>query len=374
MRRLLYVLPLAVAIARLPAFESALPGYEYQFPRDHFAHRSFQTEWWYFTGNLRTADQRAFGFELTFFRVGTERAEPAESPWDIDEFHIAHFAVSDIAEKEFRRAERINRSGPGIAGASLDEARVWNGNWSVDWDLADPRLPTLQLRAVTEEAAVQLKLVAAKPAVVHGRDGISRKAEGVGRASHYISLTRLEASGTVTVGLDPYDVTGTAWMDHEFFTNSLTPEQIGWDWFSIQLDDGNDLMLVGMRYADGRHGPFSHGTFVGKDGEVVHLERPDFAMQAVGYWTSSDTGAKYPVEWTLTIPALDYDLRCRAQMDPQEMVSGQEGIPTYWEGAVTFSGQRRGEPVQGLGYLEMTGYAGRARIGPDTQPRDSSAR
>lgn len=347
---------LALAAAgRLCAFEAALPGYEFEFPRDHFEHRGFEVEWWYYTGNLRDAAGRPFGFELTFFRVATG-AEPAESSWDAEQVYLAHFAVSDVAAGRFHRAERLNRAGPGLAGASLAERAIWNGNWSATWRFDASVPPEQRLQAVTEEARLDLRLRPAKPHVVHGRDGVSRKAEGPGKASHYISFTRLLASGRLVLGSTAFDVEGTAWMDHEFSTDSLGPGQVGWDWFSIQLSDGTDLMLYGMRGADGRHGRFSSGTFIDSDGRSRHLTSGDFSLRPGRAWRSGATGARYPVEWAIEIPPLDCRLAARSLLDDQEMVSERDAAPTYWEGAARFDGACGGAPVEGVGYIEMTGY------------------
>lgn len=345
-----------VAALRLAAFEPAEPGYRFQFPRDHFEHPEFGAEWWYYTGNLQDEAGRRFGFELTFFRVAVERAAPPENAWDVDQVYLAHFAVSDIGARRFYRDERINRAGPGLAGASAAKRLIWNGNWSVAWLEADADLPTQRLRAVGEQASLDLLLRAAKPPVIHGEEGISRKAAGQGKASHYVSFTRLEASGRVAIGGSAHEVRGLAWMDHEFFTDSLGPGQTGWDWMSVQLDDGGDLMLYGMRGADGRHDAFSSGTWVGPAGRSLHLDAGDFRLAPGRRWRSGETGAAYPVEWKIEIPRLGYRLACEPLLDAQEVVSRSGTMPTYWEGAVRYVGERNGQPIQGVGYLEMAGY------------------
>lgn len=344
------------AVLGLHAFELAVPGYEFEFPRDHFEHPEFEIEWWYYTGNLDDGGRRRFGFELTFFRVSVERDSPPESAWDVGQVYLAHFAVTDIAAGRFYRAERVNRAGPGLAGASRSRSRIWNGNWSADWDFSDAAHPSQRLRALTEEVSLDLSLRSAKPAVVHGVDGISRKAAGKGRASHYISLTRLDAAGTVAIGGAAFEVTGSAWMDHEFSTDSMGPNQVGWDWMSAQLDDGTELMLYGMRDRDGRHGEFSSGTFVDADGRPRHLDAAEFSLVPGRTWRSRETGAVYPVAWTVEIPGLGFKLACEPLMDAQEVVSERGSTPTYWEGAVRYSGKRRDANVAGVGYLEMTGY------------------
>ncbi len=195
-------------------FKTALPGYHYEFPRDFFNHADFQTEWWYYTGNLEAADGRKFGFELTFFRSGITRDPSKTSTWDVRDLYFAHFAVSDLDRKAFFYTERSNRAGPGIAGADQSQQKVWNGNWSVVWTGGEQ-----QLAALADGFSVDLSLQSQKPPIIQGENGVSQKSSGTGRASHYFSQTRLRASGSLEVASKKYEVTGLAWMDHEFFTH-----------------------------------------------------------------------------------------------------------------------------------------------------------
>jgi len=318
-------------------FRLALPGYRHSFPRDHFEHRDFRTEWWYYTGNLRTDAGRRYGFELVFFRQGRERAAADPSAWRIDDLYLAHLALSDLDGRRFLHHRRLNRAGPGIAGAAFAERRVWNGNWSARWD-GDTQV----LDAVAEGIRFSLRLTPAKPPVVHGENGVSQKAPGPGRASCYVSFTRLLAEGTLNG--DP--VHGTAWMDHEWFTNQLAPHQVGWDWFSAQFDDGTELMLFQLRNRGGGIDPYSSGTFVDARGKSRHLRSSEFTLTPLDWWTSPKTGARYPIRWR--IAALGRTFECAAQLPDQELAG--EGL-TYWEGAVAYRGGARG-----AGYLEMTGY------------------
>ena len=227
-----------------------VPGYTFEFPRDHFAHPGFESEWWYYTGNLFTASGRHFGFELTFFRRARAVDTELRSTWDLDQVYLAHFAVTDTDSGRFVVDERLNRAGPGIAGADAATRRVWNGNWSVEWRPGDEDRPVQELTAMNRDAALRLVLEPRKPVVVHGREGVSRKVAGDPSAvSYYLSFTRLAASGTVTVGGEEFAVEGRAWMDHEFFSDYLAEGKVGWDWMSVQLDDGADLMLFGIRDA-----------------------------------------------------------------------------------------------------------------------------
>jgi predicted secreted hydrolase len=341
-------------------YDRASPGYDFQFPRDHFNHPNFQVEWWYYTGNLRTSDGRPFGFELTFFRLGAgddARTEPGKNTiWDLDNVYLAHFTLSDIAAGQFHKTERLNRAGPGLAAADLDQARIWNGNWEVRWLEPTAPLGHQKLRAVSEDFSLEIELTPQKPPVVHGEDGVSRKAAGPGRASHYISFTRLSAAGTLSLAGRQFEVNGLAWMDHEFSTDSMGPDQAGWDWMSIQLDNGEELMLYRMRRKDGSADPVSSGTFVDRDGRALHLDWSDIVMEPSEPWESPRTGGRYPLRWKVAVPRLKLTLECRAEFADQEVVSKRELSPTYWEGAVVYQGRAGEEQVGGVGYLEMTGY------------------
>ncbi len=337
--------------AVFPGYRPALPGYRYTFPRDHFEHADFRTEWWYYTGNVRDAGGRRYGFELVFFRQGNrDRAGDNPSAWRVDDLYLAHLALTDIDGGRFVERQRLNRAGPGIAGASFEQARVWNGNWQVRWDLATS---AQTLTAVAEGVRFELRLTPLKPPVIHGEDGISRKAAGAGKASHYVSFPRLQVSGT----LNGAAVSGQAWMDHEWFTHQLEANQQGWDWFSVQLEGNRELMLFELRNTGGGIDPFSAGTYIAPDGGSRHLAREDFRLEPLDFWTSPKTGARYPVRWKIAVPALGIELECRAAIAEQELVPEQKDAPTYWEGAVTYSGTARG-----AGYLEMTGYRGRVRL------------
>ena len=194
---------LAISALAGLASELATPGYQYEFPRDHFEHPNFAREWWYYTGNLADARGRKFGFELTFFRAASGRDEAASTAWDLNQVYVAHFAVTDIAGQRLIHRERANRSGPGLAGASVETGTIWNGNWSVKFLLGDGALPTQKLQAWDEAVSLDLLLEPAKAHVIHGEDGISRKGGEDGQASHYVSFTRMRASGTLTIGALP---------------------------------------------------------------------------------------------------------------------------------------------------------------------------
>jgi predicted secreted hydrolase len=333
-------------------YQKALPGYQYQFPRDHFNHPDYQTEWWYYTGNLRSSDGRKFGFELTFFRQGVSRGTAQSSKWDVQDIYLAHLALSDLDRGRFYHFERVNRAGPGLAGVSEESAKVWNGNWQVQWKGGQQ-----QLQAVAQGFTLSLLMTSQKPPVIHGKTGISEKGGGAGQASHYISFTRLLTTGTIELKGKEYPVEGAAWMDHEFFTHQLDTSENGWDWVSLQLDDNTELMLYRFRHKDGSVDPFSAGTYVDADGKAMYLGVGDFSMQpGKETYSSPDTNAVYPVAWHIAVPSLKLDIQISTPLKSQELVSGIGTGLSYWEGAVTIDGMRAGKPARGVGYLEMTGY------------------
>jgi predicted secreted hydrolase len=335
-------------------YRLALPGYHFEFPRDHFNHPDFRTEWWYYTGNLHTAEGRRFGFELTFFRQGVARLPSSASVWDVQDVWMAHLALSDVEGHQFLHTERLNRSGPGVAGASAEQARVWNGNWYARWKL--PAGDAQTLGAVADRFSFDLSMIAEKPPVIQGENGVSQKAEGVGKGSHYISFTRLKTSGTMILDGKRFSVEGSAWMDHEFFSNQLDAGQSGWDWFSLQLDDRSELMLFRLRRAGGSLDPYSAGTYVDSQGRAKHLAAGDFTLTPEKTWTSGVSGGRYPVEWTVEVPSVGLKARVSTPLFQQELTSATG--PTYWEGAIDIEAIRTGRPIKGVGYLEMTGYAG----------------
>jgi predicted secreted hydrolase len=343
---------LLLAFAAHADFRLAVPGYRYQFPRDHFDHPEFRTEWWYYTGNLTAAGGHRYGFELVFFRQAQRRG-PSDNPsaWRVDDLYLAHLALTDIDGGRFRYYRRLNRAGPGIAGANFDQSRIWNGNWESKWDNTTG---VQTLSAVADDVRFTLRLEPRKPPIIQGENGVSQKAAGAGKASYYVSFPRLAVEGT----LNSDAVRGTAWMDHEWFTHQLESNQQGWDWFSIQLDNDTEFMLFQLRHTDGSIDPFSSGTYIAPDGRAVHLKRSEFTLDPLEYWTSPKTSARYPVKWRITIPSLKVTLECTAAMAAQELISEDgNGGPTYWEGAVAYGGSARG-----VGYLEMTGYGKPMRL------------
>lgn len=338
-----------------PEFAVAKPGYQYAFPRDHAAHPAFQTEWWYYTGHLTDAAGNAYGFQLTLFRHALKPYDP-ENSREVgvsDQLLFGHAAVTDESNGTFRYREVISRgSRIDDAGARADVYRTWIDDWVVE---GLGRFHHLQ--ALTDSLSINLIFEPRKQPVVHGVNGISRKGEGMSNASHYYSMTRASVEGVLLDEHGAKEVRGEAWLDREWSTSALAQNQVGWDWFSMQLDTGEELMLYQMRRSDGTQDPHSSGTFVASDGSAEHLEPSDFRVKPTRTWKSTSSGAVYPAEWTIEVPSRQLSIRVRPTVADQELRTEESSRITYWEGSVKVDGTQRGQSVRGRGYVELTGYA-----------------
>lgn len=354
---LLLAILLFPAAASAEGFRRALPGYDFSFPRDHGSHPDFRTEWWYFTGNLADGDGRRFGFKLTFFRSAL--APPGEglegrTPLAANQLFLGHFAISDFESRRHRTWERLGRAGFGQAEAAEDRLHVRLGEWMLEMD-DDGRMT---LRALAEGGGIDLRLTPAKPFVIHGRDGVHQKAAEEGQASHYISFTRLATEGILHWDGGDYEVTGLSWMDHEFGSDQLGREEIGWDWFALQLETGEDLMVYHLRRRDGTPNPHSLGSLVDPEGRREELGHGTYTIEHTGTWTSPISGGTYPMGWTISLPSHEGELTVTPVFKEQEMDTTRYTGAYYWEGAVAVSGTWRGREVSGRGYVELVGYAG----------------
>ena len=334
-------------------WKDATAGYTYAFPRDHASHPDYKIEWWYYTGNVKAKDGRRFGYQVTFFRVGIDPAPTNPSKWAVRDLFMTHLAISDPSGQRYRYAEKLSRGGPGLAGAASDRYHVWNDDWSAMLDGSRHLL-----KAASPQAAIDLTLDEGKAPVIHGVGGISQKGASAGNASHYYSLTRMPTRGSLTVDGERFEVTGDSWMDHEFGTSFLEPGQRGWDWLSMQLSDGRELMLYQLRRDDGSRDPRSSGTLVATDGKTKHLDVNAFTLTPGRATFKSKNGAVYPIEWAISIPGEKLDLKVTTPMADQELSLERSTGVAYWEGAIDVAGTRAGQPISGAGYLEMTGYFG----------------
>ena len=355
MKRALYCLLGLLALNALGAeWKMAEPGWQYEFPRDHHAHRDFKTEWWYFTGNVIDGDGQRFGYELTFFRQGIRplaERDPNSSRFIVDDLKFAHFAVTDVAQSRFHFEQKTSRGAFGEAGFDDGQRLAWIDNWTLSSDGADG----FELTATNEEGAIHLHLRAAKAPVVHGENGVSVKANGSGHASHYYSIPRLETTGDLVANGKSRPFRGESWFDHEWASSQLAEGQAGWDWICLQWEDGTELMLCRMRLKNGEPDSSPSGTWIAADGSATHLRNTDFKMTPIAFWKSKTSGAQYPIGWRVMLPGRQTEFVIRATLENQELALGPI---TYWEGSVDASGTREGKPIKGRGYLELTGYAG----------------
>jgi predicted secreted hydrolase len=339
-------------------WKHAAPGRPITLPLDHANHGDYKLEWWYYTGNLDAADGRRFGYQLTFFRVGVDPNPPNPSRWAVRDLFMAHLALTDVSGRRFLFTERLNRAGPGWAGAASDRYRVWNEDWEATLDSRAHRLRAAGAGRSGVPFAIDLTLTESGPPVLNGIGGYSQKGSDAGNASHYYSLPRMETGGSITLDGRPIPVNGFSWMDHEFGTSFLEAGQLGWDWFAIQLQNGRSLMLYRFRRADGSVDAFSSGTMTSADGRFAPAAFSEVELEPGRTWTSPASGGRYPVEWSLKLPREKLTLHTTAVLDGQELqTSGSAGV-TYWEGAIDVTGDENGKPVTGRGYLEMTGYVG----------------
>ncbi len=323
------------------------------FPRDHGAHPEVQTEWWYLTANLADNDGRKYGVQVTFFRYGIDPSapRPGEAPLRARHALAAHVAVAEVDAGRFRHAERVWRADGGFAGFRNDDLGVWLGDWTLERRDGD----VLVARASDHVAglAVDLQYRPTKQLVRHGVDGYSRKGADPGNASAYVSWTRLDVSGTLTIDGSEQVLAGAGWFDHEWGTSQLGASVVGWDWFSLRLADGSELMVYRLRRHDGSADPFSSGTIVRADGSARRLTVDEVVLDPTTWWTSPDSGGEYPSGWRVRVPSEDLELEVTPLVPGAELDGrGSTGV-VYWEGPVSVSGSHTGE-----GYAELTGYAG----------------
>ncbi|MDY6972354.1 MAG: lipocalin-like domain-containing protein [Thermodesulfobacteriota bacterium] len=337
----------------LAEYRKALPGYKFTFPRDHYSHPDFAIEWWYYTGHLFTKKERRFGYELTFFRRGVSAAPQRKySKWEVRDVFFAHLAITDVSKKKFRYFETMHRGHEGVAYASTESFEIKNGKWRL-WGSPDKH----RIKAEKSGYGIDLTLKPVWGPVVHGQDGISRKGEGQGHASHYYSFTRLKTSGTITINDQDYMAMGNSWMDHEFSSDQLGADQVGWDWFSLQLENNQEIMLYLMRKKDGTIDPYSSGTLVTR-GNYEYLDISKFSVIPKGKWKSRKSGGIYPSGWDINLPEKNIRLKVVPLVKDQELITNESVRVTYWEGACKVSGKIGEDKVKGSAYVELTGYAG----------------
>ena len=335
-------------------FARAVEPLDFVFPTDHGPHPDYKTEWWYYTGNLKTEGGREFGYQLTFFRRALTAEIPVrKSRLATSQIYMAHFALTDVKAKTHTSFERYSRGAGGLAGAQGEPTyEVWLEDWSASQDSTGG----FRLRAVDDQIepriAIDLKLRETRPPLLHGLRGLSQKGPEHGNANHYYSLVGLDTEGTVISRGEAYEVSGKSWMDHEFRTSALSKGAVGWDWFGLQLDDGTALMFGRLRKSEGGEIGIFEGTVSYADGRRIPIQPGEFTVTATGSWKSPETEITYPSGWEVDFPALNIALHIEPLIPNQELSSGF----TYWEGAVSVEGTISGQPSNGHGYVELTGY------------------
>ena len=331
-------------------FARALEPREFLFPADHGPHPEFRNEWWYVTGNLDDEDGERFGFELTVFRFALAPSiAESVSKWRTRQVYIAHLAITHVEDERFYVAQRYSRGALGLAGAKAAPFHVWIDDWSIT---QQPDSDAWQLSASDSDFGIDVELRALQPPILNGIAGLSQKSANPGNASYYYSITRLGTRGTIRIGKQEHKVSGLSWLDREWSTSALAAEQVGWDWFALQLSDGSDLMFYSLRKNDGTHDAASAGTFVSTTGDSSHLDADDVEITVLDTWESPD-GGTYPAKWHLTAPQLGLDVTVTPAMPDQELFT----TVRYWEGAVDVEGKSGGETITGRGYVELAGYA-----------------
>jgi len=333
------------------------PNPTFTFPRDHGSHPDFKIEWWYLTGHLFTAEPtpRRFGFQATFFRFAAPLATAAHRAPDKfghSQIYLAHMALVDIETGRFLHQERLNRAG-WDASASTETLDVRNGNWSLRFlDAAAEKMELVG--SVRSDASFTLALTPAKPLVRFGDAGYSRKGAAPTAASYYLTFSRLDVSGTLTLDGLTVPVTGQSWMDHEYSSSQLDTHQVGWDWLSSQLHDGREVMFYALRTDTGEIDPISRLTWIDREGRTTNAV---YHWEPLTHWTSPHTGAKYPqrIRLTTTDPADGREVVFIVEpFHPDQELGGSLGGVTYWEGACRILSP---EGVElGYAYMELTGY------------------
>ncbi|HET9392610.1 MAG TPA: lipocalin-like domain-containing protein [Candidatus Rubrimentiphilum sp.] len=353
-----------LVLAAALAFAVASSPYAFHFPADHGSHPAYQSEWWYFTGHLRSADGRRFGYEVTFFRLRLRPKDKAlatkilgRSRWRGDEVYAAHFAITDQDGRKFFHAERIARSALGMGASAAGRLAVNVDEWSLTGQpMSANDRERMVLHAADGDNRLDLVQVPLKRPAIHGRDGIFRKGACPSCASRYYSYSRLHSQGTLVYGGASLKVSGTSWMDHEFGTDQLESEETGWDWMSLQLNDGREVMLYLFRRPDNSIEPQSSGSLIDRDGSVHPLSLNQFQVTATSRWRSPVTHAQYPSSWHVRVPSASLNVTITPVLADQEFAL--RSSPSYWEGAVDIRDAANSRSL-GQGYVELTGYVER---------------
>jgi len=326
-------------------YAQAKPGVELQFPRDHGSHPQFRTEWWYLTGRIKDTRGGKLGIQITFFRNRPRVAEDNPSRFAPRQLLFAHAALADAGNGKLLHDQRAARAGFGLAEAKEGSTNVAIDDWSLR-QTADGYSASIAAR----EFVYALEFKRTQPVLLQGDRGLSRKGPLPAQASYYYSQPQLAVSGSITVKGEKREVSGTAWLDHEWSSEYLAAEAAGWDWVGLNLADGGALMAFRMRDKQGGT-LWAGGSLRTADGRVRALVPNEVRFEALRRWRSPRTRTEYPVALRVRAGGIEFELE--PMMDDQELDSRASTGTIYWEGAV--SAKSGGKPL-GSGYLELTGY------------------
>jgi len=341
----------APILSDVPAYDAVTPGRTIEFPADFGSHPEFRTEWWYVTGWLTTHAGETLGFQITFFRTNPGIARDNPSAFAPHQLLIAHCAISDPKRGRLWQDQKIRRAGLGLADAARGDTDIRIDRWTFKRDAG---VYTADIDA--EKFSLHLKLATTQPPLLNGDSGMSRKGPAPRAASYYYSLPHLTVTGTVARNERLDSASGEAWFDHEWSSEYLDGEAVGWDWIGINLNDGAALMAFRIR---GSHDEsrWAGGTLRGADGKVQILTPSDITFTSTRSWRSPRSGIFYPVQWRVRAGSQEIDLE--PLIDDQENDTRLSTGAIYWEGAVRAYQAHR---VVGRGYLELTGYGERLRL------------
>lgn len=336
-------------------FKKAVDKIKFEFPSDLGSHPEFRTEWWYYTGNLTGENGEEFGYQFTIFRTAlTADTIKRVSDFGTNQIYMGHFTITDISNNKFYYYERFSRGAAGLAVADAEPFKVNLESYKIqETGKSDFIFPKVKIIAKEDNNEIQFELTPEKPIVYQGDEGLSQKGKGEGNASYYYSVTRILTEGVLVIDGRKYNVKGNSWLDREWSTSALSDEQVGWDWFSIQLSNNSEIMYYNLRKRDGSADEFSKGSIVNKNGEKENIYLKDINLQVVDYW-KNDEGNEYPSGWMLKIPSKNIELKITPAIKNQEL----KLTVRYWEGSVKIEGTYEGMAVSGRGYVELTGYSG----------------
>jgi predicted secreted hydrolase len=336
------------------SFARAFEPVTFDFPRDHGPHPEYGTEWWYYTGNLSDAAGGLYGYQLTFFRSALSAEAPQrESNLATNQIYMAHFAVTSGPAGDHHSFDRFSRGAGDLAGATGEPLySVWLEDWRAEQIGPERYHLVAEAEGPNGIVAIDLVMHETQPPLLHGDRGLSQKGPEAGNASYYYSLVRMATEGTVTFDGRVVEVTGQSWMDHEYGTSALSGDAVGWDWFSVTLDDGTVIMFAEIRTTTGEAQDIFEGTLAFADGRQFVINQSDFDLEVTDRWTSPQTGITYPSGWRVTFPAYEIELTIQPLIKDQEM----DTAFTYYEGSTLITGFIEGSAVSGRGYVELTGY------------------